>query len=57
MIGTAQMQYEEEEWDKIQRAKELQREGHTLQCAAVMAWVGAECSCVPGDWLANRKEG
>ena len=57
MIGTAQIQYEIDEVDKLQKAKELQREGHTLQCAAAMAWTGAECSCTPGDYLANRKEG
>ncbi len=57
MIGTAQIQYEIDEVDKLQKVKELQREGHTLQCAAAMAWTGAECSCTPGDYLANRKEG
>ena len=58
MIGQAQRQYEEEEWEKIEAANELQRQGHTLQCAAGQVWCKAKCDCKPGDWLANReKEG
>ena len=56
-METTQMQYEIEEWEKIEAANEPYRQGHTLQCAAGQAWAGAECICTPGDWLANRGEG
>jgi len=57
MVGEAQMQYEEEEWEQIEAANELLKQGHARDCAAAMAWTGVECICTPGDWLANRKEG
>jgi len=57
MIGEAQMQYEEDEWEKIEEANELQRQSHTLQCAASQVWCNRLCTCKPGDWLANREEG
>ena len=57
MVGEAQRQYEVDEWEKIEAANELLRQGHARDCAAAMAWVGAECICTPGDWLANRREG
>lgn len=56
-IGNAQMQYEDEEWDKIQEALGLQEQGHAPLCAAKQVWCNAKCSCFPGDFLANREEG
>jgi len=56
MVGQAQMQYEEEDREKIEAANELQKQGHTLDCAASQVWVAASCTCIPGDWLANREE-
>jgi len=47
---TAQAQYEEEEFDNLEQAREYQRQGHTLQCAAEMAWRGANCSCQMESW-------
>jgi len=46
----AQLKYEEEEYDNLEQAKEYQRQGHTLQCAAEMAWRGSECSCQMENW-------
>ena len=46
----AQAQYEEEEYDNLELAKDLQRQGHSLQCAAEMAWRGANCSCQMESW-------
>ena len=45
MTAQAQSIYEIEECDNLEKAKELQRQGHTLACSAAMEWTGAECSC------------
>ena len=61
MIGTAQAEsweeWEEEEVDNITKVKAFQRQGHTLHCACGIIWGNGICTCTPGDWLANRKEG
>ena len=46
----AQLQYEIEEFGNLEKAKELQRQGHSLQCAAEMAWRGSECICQMENW-------
>jgi len=49
---TAQAQYEIEEYDNLEKVKEYQRQGHSLQCAAEMAWRGSECICEMENWRA-----
>ena len=47
----AQAQYEIDEADNLEQAKEYRRQGHTLQCAATMAWKRQkECSCEMERW-------
>jgi len=53
MVGQAQRQYEEEEWENIDAANELKKQGHDPVCAAAMAWTGCACTCT--NWLANRE--
>ena len=53
----AQERFEIEEADKLEAAKEYQRQGHSLDCSAAMAWTGQDCICEMEGWLAKRKEG
>ena len=47
---TAQAQYEIDEADNLEQAKEYRRQGHTRDCAAAMVWSGQECSCEMERW-------
>jgi len=45
-----QAKYEAEEADTLTQAREYQRQGHSLQCAAGMAWRGEDCICEMENW-------
>ena len=47
---TAQEQYEHDEATNLEKVREYQRQGHSLQCAATMAWTGQSCGCEKENW-------
>jgi len=51
---TAQAQYEIEEADNLEQAKEYQRQGHTLQCSFAMIR-GSECICEMERWRRSER--
>jgi len=45
----AQLQYEEEEADNLEQAREYRRQGHTFECSFAMTR-GSECICEIENW-------